>query len=103
MAREWIAVCSAKPRPMAQNARSYSLKTGDAAWGRDVYHLRHSGITTLCGRDLTDWLTIGPIEKLDHHCCKRCAEVAALRSFSTACAPWSPKFLNAEYVASFAA
>jgi hypothetical protein len=93
----FIAVCTNK----RSTGAGPSGKRSNRWWGRDVYHLRHSGITTLCGRDLTEWLTIGPIETLDSNCCMRCVDVARTRSFSTTCIP-TPKFLSA-YPDSFAA
>jgi len=71
---EMIAVCSNKPRPTGPNK-----KRTKGWWAHDVYHLAHSGITTMCGRDRSEWLTIGPIETLDYNCCARCAAVAQQR------------------------
>jgi hypothetical protein len=68
-----IAVCSARTRASTQNARSYFLKTGASAWGRDVYHIKGEDGRTLCGRDCSEYLTIGPVEIAnDHNCCERC-------------------------------
>lgn len=72
-----IGVCSARKRASTQNSRSYFLKTGASAWGRDVYHLKGQGQRTLCGRDCSEWLTIGEIEELTSDCCIRCATLAA--------------------------
>lgn len=68
-----IAVCSHNTRASTQNSRSYMLKTGASAWGRDPYHLLGEGKRTLCGRDCSEWLTIGPLESIDSDCCIRCA------------------------------
>lgn len=65
-----IAVCSAKPR-----ASVHKTGKGHQHWKRDVYHLRRSGMTTLCGRDSSEWLIIGPIV-IDSNCCARCAKKA---------------------------
>lgn len=70
-ARTVIGICSNKPRPMVQSSRSYSLKTGESAWGRDVWHIKGDGMKTLCGRDASEWLIIGETE-IDWHCCTRC-------------------------------
>jgi len=70
---ELIAVCTAK-----KHTASGPKKNGGRWWNPDVYHLRRSGMTTYCGRDLTEWLTIGPIEKIDHNCCARCAKAVGL-------------------------
>ena len=67
MSGEMFAVCTFKPRPSV-----HKTGKGHQHWAREVYHLRYSGITTYCGRDRTGWLDIGPIEKLDSHCCLRC-------------------------------
>jgi len=66
-----IAVCSARPHTTMQRT-GQKLKD---PWKRDVYHLRRSGMTTLCGRDSSEWLTIGHIE-IDGNCCTRCAKKA---------------------------
>lgn len=67
-----IAVCSAKPRPSVHNNHS----KGSQHWARDVYHLAGADNRTLCGRDRSEWLTIGEIEISDD-CCVRCARIAA--------------------------
>lgn len=68
--------CSNKPRPSVQNSRSYSLKTGASAWGRDVYHALKSGMTTYCGIDASEFLRMDemPIAsaRADDNFCKRC-------------------------------
>lgn len=71
---KFTAVCSAKTRPMTQSARSYSLKTGAAAWGRDVFHIRREDDhgRTVCGVDCSEWLLVGEVEDLGFHCCERC-------------------------------
>jgi hypothetical protein len=60
-------------RASTQNSRSYFLKTGQSAWGRDPYHVLGEGKRTLCGRDASEWCTIGPIDSIDSDCCVRCA------------------------------
>lgn len=65
-----IAVCSAKPRPSV-----HKTGKGHQHWKRDVYHIAHSGITTLCGRDRSAWLNIGPIQQITPDCCVRCARI----------------------------
>lgn len=71
--------CSHKPRPSVQNSRSYFLRTGASAWGRDVYHAQKSGITTACGRDCSEWLRMDPRPLADaladKDFCARCAKV----------------------------
>jgi hypothetical protein len=71
--------CSNKPRPMTQNGnRSYFLKTGAAAWGRDVHHATDDRLRTLCGRDCSEWLFFEAENRedalADHNLCVRCAE-----------------------------
>lgn len=75
MAPALIAVCSDKPRPVMQR-EGQKLKD---PWKRDVYHIVHSGITTLCGRDRSAWLVIGPIEQITPDCCDRCARIVMRR------------------------
>jgi hypothetical protein len=68
--------CSANPKPSVQRGCK-----GHAGWGRDVFHVQQSGMSTLCGRDCSEWLRIGPREATDaladRHICSRCA--AALK------------------------
>ncbi len=65
-----VAVCSAKTRTDgAPNG-----KRAAAWWKRDVYHIAHSGITTMCGRDRSEWLVIGSLAEIDSHCCAKCAK-----------------------------
>jgi hypothetical protein len=71
MAIPLIAVCSARPRPSVHKGSK-----GHQWWSREVYHLAGSDGMTLCGRATADWLTIGPVEQLDHDCCKRCRAAA---------------------------
>lgn len=63
-------VCSRKPRPSVQTNRTM-FKTCESAWGRDVWHVQKSGITTLCGIDCSDFIRIGET-KIDHNLCQRC-------------------------------
>jgi hypothetical protein len=74
-------MCSHKPRPQVQSSRSYMMKTGAAAWGRDVYHAADAAdkSRTLCGVDSSEWLTISQGEDVDlnhalndFHFCTRC-------------------------------
>jgi len=65
-----VAVCSARPRPSVQNNRN---RFGSQWWRRDVYHLRGDEDRTLCGRDCSEWLVVGDVDKIDHDCCTRCA------------------------------
>lgn len=66
------AVCSAKPRPSVQGASK-----GNQYWRRDVWHIREKyEDQTLCGRDCTEWLSIGRI-KPDDHLCERCRKKSA--------------------------
>jgi hypothetical protein len=87
----FIAVCSAKPRPMVQSSRSYMLKTGATAWGRDVHHILDGDgslplyradppARTLCGRKCPDWLVIGPMTEIARDCCVRCAVIAKVKA-----------------------
>lgn len=65
--------CSDKPRPSVHKGAK-----GHQWWSRDVYHVQHSDMTTLCGRDCSDWLRMEPREAAevleDHHLCRRCAD-----------------------------
>lgn len=61
------AVCSNKPRPSVQN----NLSKGSQYWKRDVWHIRKSGVQTLCGRDSDEWLDIGMAE-IDADTCTKC-------------------------------
>lgn len=65
-------VCSNKPKPRVQRGAR-----GHAGWGRDVFHVQRSGMTTLCGIDCSEWLRLDPKEKgdviADPDCCARCA------------------------------
>lgn len=67
----FIAVCTARPRPAIHSGR----KGGSQWWARDVYHLRNpfDAELTLCGRDCSEWLVMGEMTVINHHCCKRCA------------------------------
>ena len=74
-----LAICSYNKRPMTQNGnRSYFLKTGESAWGRDVYHLVNPDAQnrTLCGRDTYGWVEPWEQDEIDHHCCERCRNKA---------------------------
>ena len=74
-----IAVCSNKIRASVQSSRSYFLKTGASAWGRDVYHIKGEEGRTLCNRDCSEWLTIGEIEDpTEKDCCLRCLKKAGI-------------------------
>jgi len=67
-------VCSARPRPAVQSSRK---PFGSQWWARDVYHLRDgSDIRTLCGRDCSEWLTMGEIGTPTKDCCRQCVAVA---------------------------
>lgn len=74
MSAPLTAVCSAKPR-----ASVHKTGKGHQHWKREVYHIAHSGITTLCGRDRSEWLTIGPIQQITADCCARCARIVMAR------------------------
>lgn len=73
----FTAVCSAKPRPTVQRGKGF-FKTGEAAWGRDPYHIKGEGDRTLCGVDCSEWLTIGELTELTRDCCLRCAAKASI-------------------------
>jgi len=60
-----VAVCSARPRPSVQNDRS---RFGSQWRRRDIYHLQGDGSRTLCGRDCSEWLVVGDIDKIDNDC-----------------------------------
>jgi hypothetical protein len=62
-----IAVCSNRRRASTQSGR------GNQWWARDVWHIKGETNRTLCGRDTSDWLTIGEVEAVDANCCTRCA------------------------------
>lgn len=68
------AVCSNKPRQSVQKGAK-----GNQHWKRDVFHARHSGMTTFCKRDCSEWLTIGVMlngaAKSDPNFCSRCCEI----------------------------
>lgn len=68
--------CSNKPRPSVQHGRGF-YKTGEAARGRDVFHIQKSGMATLCGRDCSEWIRMdarpAAEAKADKDCCARCA------------------------------
>lgn len=66
------AVCSNRPRPTVQRNGK-----GSQWWTRDVYHIQGEAKRTLCGRDASEWLTIGPIAGTDNDCCARCARKAS--------------------------
>lgn len=68
----FTAVCSARPRPSVQSSHA----KGSQWWVRDVYHLRGAPGRTMCGRDCSEWLTIGEMETLTDDCCTRCAKMA---------------------------
>jgi hypothetical protein len=67
--------CSAKPKARVQRGAK-----GHAGWDREPFHIQRSGITTLCGRDCSEWLRIGEREAheaiRDPGCCRRCARKA---------------------------
>lgn len=67
-----IAVCSPRPRPSVQRGAK-----GSQWWARDVYHLQAAPGLTFCGRDSTDWLTIGVLPEITADCCKKCAKGAS--------------------------
>jgi len=75
MTQPLIAVCSAK-----RHTPVHKTGKGHWHWRRDVYHIAQSGITTLCGRDRSEWLTIGPIPEITGDCCSRCAKLALDRN-----------------------
>lgn len=62
------AVCSPKPRTSLQKGPK-----GGQWWGRDVWHIRRSGVSTLCGIDSSEWLHIGMVG-IDDHTCARCVK-----------------------------
>jgi hypothetical protein len=63
----FVAVCSARPRASTQSMK------GNQWWRREPYHLLGEGGRTLCGRNCTEWLTIGPMPEIDDGCCIRCS------------------------------
>ena len=70
--------CSQKVRASTGSAR------GKQWWRSEVFHIQRSGVTTLCGRDCSEWLRIGPcvVDRAisDRNCCSRCASRAAQES-----------------------
>lgn len=80
LTRSIIFMCSYKPRPSVQSSRSYMLKTGASAWGRDVYHAADAAdkSRTLCNINSSEWITIeGGGVTVEHamgdfHFCTRC-------------------------------
>jgi hypothetical protein len=74
-----FAICSNKPRATTATNRNWQMKTGAAAWGRDVFHLTNDTQPgyyperrSLCGIDASDWLLVGEVGELDDNCCERC-------------------------------
>jgi hypothetical protein len=63
-----LAVCSARPRAQTHS----NSKFGNQWWLREVYHLEGANKRTLCGRDSSDYLTVGEMDDLDDNCCVRC-------------------------------
>lgn len=76
-----IPVCSNKPRPSVQRGRGF-YKTGEAIWGRDVFHADRGDGMTGCGIKAEGWLKMDPRSPRamveDKDCCKRCAAWVAL-------------------------
>ena len=68
-----LGVCSNKPRPSVQTGRE--TKTGASIWGRDVWHIQKSGMSTICGIDCSEWIRLGETE-IDWNCCERCKKKA---------------------------
>lgn len=72
-----LAVCTNKPRASTATAK------GNQWWRREVWHIAHSGITTKCGLDRSEYLTIGPISETeaaaDRNLCTRCARKAGIQ------------------------
>lgn len=64
-------VCSNKPRPSVQNNHS----KGSQHWAKDTWHIRKSGVQTMCGIDSSEWLDIGEITP-DSYLCDRCKKLA---------------------------
>lgn len=64
--------CSNKPR-----AATRASGKGNQWWKRDVFHVQKSGMTTLCGRDCSEWLRLdsrpAAEAKANPDCCARCA------------------------------
>jgi hypothetical protein len=58
-----------------QRAATRTSGMGNQWWSREVYHFR-SGNRTMCGRDCSEWLVIGPgtleAAAKDRNCCARC-------------------------------
>ena len=62
-----IGICSARPTPSVQGGSKF----GHQYWKKDVWHIQADNKKTLCGRDASNYLTIGPVEP-DQHLCDRC-------------------------------
>lgn len=69
-----VGMCSMKPRPLVHTGR----KDGNQWWARDVWHIRHSGMTTFCGRDTSNYLNMGEMQP-DGDMCKQCEKQAKKR------------------------
>lgn len=72
-AQMFEGVASYKKRPSVQNS---NRPKGSQWWSKDVWHIRHSGMTTLCGLDSSEYMRLGQVEE-DQHLCSRCAKKAA--------------------------
>lgn len=69
-------ICSNKPRPSVHRTGK-----GHQSWRPDVHHIQAPPSIagrdkrTMCSRDSSDWLVIGPVTAdaaSDHNLCKRC-------------------------------
>ena len=72
MPGELIKVCTARPRPSVQNSHS----KGHEYWRKDAWHVSAAGSDeTMCGRDCSEYLRMGPFEDGDlddFHLCDQC-------------------------------
>lgn len=69
-----IGMSSMKARTPTHSGR----KDGHAWWARDVWHIRWSGMTTVCGRDTSNYFNMGEMKR-DEHLCKQCEKQAKKR------------------------
>lgn len=61
--------CSNLPRPTTPSGGN---RGGGQWWIRDVHHLTINEMTTLCGRNCTEWLDMGGDIDSGHGLCSQC-------------------------------
>lgn len=63
-------ICSNKIRPTMQGAPK-----GNQWWRKEAWHIRECGLSTLCGRDASEWLDMRIVE-IDQNLCSVCRKKA---------------------------